>query len=71
MSRNVTLHPTYIPIALPRGSPTIMAIDEPDTIMPSAVDLFPSGASFTARGVTIDQNIAWAQATPILESMSM
>lgn len=32
---------------------------------------FPSGATLTARGVTIDQNMAWEHATPILEIISM
>ena len=71
MIRKVALHPSQIPMVLPSGSPTIMAMEEPLTTKPRAVDFFPSGARLTARGVTIDQKIACAQATPILEIISM
>lgn len=69
--RKVALHPTRRPTALPSGSPTIIATDEPVMIRLNAVERLPSGATRTASGVTIDQNIAWAHATPALDSMSM
>ena len=69
--RNVALQPTRRPTALPSGSPTIIATDDPVTIRLNAVERLPSGATRTASGVTIDQNIAWAHATPALDSISM
>ena len=71
MIRKVVRQPTYRPTVLPSGSPTIIANDEPETIRPRAVELLPSGAILTARGVTIDQNIACEHATPMRESISM
>lgn len=58
MRRKVTLQPTISPTALPSGSPTIIAIEEPVMIMLNAVERCPSGATWTARGVTMDQNTA-------------
>ena len=40
------------PMALPSGSPAIMAMDEPHTIRLSAVAPFPSGAIRTAKGAS-------------------
>ena len=71
MSWKVALHPTISPTARPRGSPTIIATDEPVTIRLKAIERFPSGATLTANGVTIDQKIECAQATPILENISI
>ena len=69
--RNALLHPVISPIVLPKGRPAIIANEEPDTTMLRAAGPFPSGATLTARGVTIDQNMAWEHATPILEIISM
>ena len=71
MRRNVALQPTIRPTARPNGSPTIIATDEPVMIKLNATERFPSGATRTANGVTIDQNIACAQATPILDAISI
>ena len=71
MIRKAALQPTKSPIVLPKGSPTIMANEEPDTTMLRAAAPFPSGATFTATGVTIDQNMACEQATPILDIISI
>ena len=48
-----------------------MAMDEPATMMLRAMEPLPFGAILTASGVTIDQNMAWEQATPMRESISM
>ena len=71
ITRNVALQPRSSPMVRPKGRPTIMAMDEPQTTSPKAVLRFPSGASLTAKGVTIDQKTACAQATPRRESISI
>ena len=67
----VILQPAASPMARPRGRPAIMAMDEPATMMLRAMEPLPFGAILTASGVTIDQNMAWEQATPMRESISM
>ena len=71
MLRNVILQPTLSPMTRPSGRPRIIAIDEPVTIMLKAMDLWLSGTIRTAMIDTIDQKIEWAQATPILENISI
>ena len=71
MQKNVILQPTYRPMILPIGSPNIMATDVPVTIMLRARDENVSGTILTARGETMDQNMEWAHATPILDIISM
>ena len=71
MHKNVVLQPTYRPIIRPKGRPTTMATEVAATIIPKPKDFFPSGAIFTARGDAMDQKIACAQATPILEVISV
>ena len=69
--RNVMRHPMYRPIIRPMGSPNIIATEVPTTIMLNAVFLNFSGTVRTAKGDTIDQKMECAQATPILDIMSM
>ena len=71
MHMNVALQPSSRPIVLPRGIPIIIATDVPAVMMLSAVLLCPSGAMRTARGVAMDQNTAWEQATPRRDIISM
>lgn len=49
------------------GKPTTIATEVAATIILKPNDFLPSGAIFTAKGEAIDQKIACAQATPILE----
>ena len=69
MQTNVIRQLRYRPMIRPNGSPAIMAMDVPVTIMPSAVVILPFGAIRTASGEAIDQNMAWVQATPILDAI--
>ena len=62
--------PTHSPTMRPNGNPKIMAIDVPATIMPSARERKRSETSRTAIGEAIDQNTAWAHATPIRDASS-
>ena len=45
-------------------------MEVPVTTMLSANDLCSSFTSLIATGEAMDQNIAWVQATPILDAMS-
>lgn len=65
---NVALQPTYRPTTLPKGSPKIIAMEEPVTIILIAKSLCSSSTSFTAMTEAIDQNTACALATTILAS---
>ena len=69
--RNVVLHPMLNPIRRPNGSPKIIAMEVPVTIILRASGREWSGTILTARGETIDQKIACVQATPIREAISM
>lgn len=71
MMRKVVRQPTMRPIARPSGRPTIIATDEPVIIRLNANERLPSGATRTASGVTMDQNMACAHATPTLDNISM
>ena len=71
MLRNVILQPTLSPMTRPSGRPRIIAIDDPVTIILRAMGLWLSGTILTAMIDTIDQKIEWAQATPILEIISI
>ena len=71
MTTNVILHPRARPIILPSGRPAIIAMDVPVATVLSA-SFWSSGATTrTANGVAMDQNIEWATATPIRETMSI
>lgn len=61
--KKVVLQPTYKPTIRPNGKPTTIATEVAATIILKPT----SGAIFTAKGEAIDQKIACAQATPILE----
>nr|WP_237043743.1 hypothetical protein [Phocaeicola dorei] len=50
---NVIRQFMYSPMTRSSGSPTIMAMEVPVTIIPSAALLFPSGAVRTASGEAI------------------
>lgn len=65
--KKVVLQPTYKPTIRPNGKPTTIATEVAATIILKPNDFLPSGAIFTAKGEAIDQKIACAQATPILE----
>lgn len=69
--RNVMRQPTYSPTTRPMGRPTTIATDEPVAIVLSPSVLRPSGTVRTASGGAIDQNIEWAHATPMRESISV
>ena len=71
MLMNAIRQPTYRPTTRPRGRPTTMATDEPVAMALSARARLPSGTVRTASGEAIDQNMAWAQATPMRESISV
>ena len=71
IAAKVMRQPRYIPTVLPKGRPTIMATELPDTIMPKAFESCPGGAILTASGVTMDQKIACEQATTTREAISI
>ena len=63
-------HPMNSPTILPSGSPTIMAMQVPVTIMLRARCRQRSGTTLTASGEAMDQKTEWAHATPMRETIS-
>ena len=68
---NVILHPRYSPTILPSGSPKIIAMDVPVTIILIAKSRCCSSTSFTAMTDATDQKIACADATMSLAIIKM
>lgn len=68
---NVILHPRYSPTILPSGSPKIIAMDVPVTIILIAKSRCCSSTSFTAMTDATDQKIACADATMSLAIINM
>ena len=70
-TKNAERQPSARPTMRPSGMPTIVAIEEPVTTMPSASEPNFSGTSLTAMGEAMDQNTACAMATTMRPATSI